>query len=224
MDNFNGKGKQMNYKNKQNLSKKNSYKKKTQKHNNFNKQSKIVSVIIIALVFLIPTLSNLFNNKTAISKLDRNNLEKAQVVKHVDGDTVHVKFEDGRIEKLRFIGVDAPELANEYREAEFYAEEASKYLRDLIYEKTIYLEKDVSDRDQYNRLLRYVWLESALDNVDFDNITKADLANHMVNAKLLVEGYAKLVTFPPDVKYHNFLREFNKEARKNSLGLWRKSN
>ena len=159
MDNFNGKGKQMNYKNKQNLSKKNSYKKKTQKHNNFNKQSKIVSVIIIALVFLIPTLSNLFNNKTAISKLDRNNLEKAQVVKHVDGDTVHVKFEDGRIEKLRFIGVDAPELANEYREAEFYAEEASKYLRDLIYEKTIYLEKDVSDRDQYNRLLRYVWLE-----------------------------------------------------------------
>lgn len=224
MDNFNGKGKQMNYKNKQNLSKKNSYKKKTQKHNNFNKQSKIVSVIIIALVFLIPTLKSLFNNKTAISKLGRNNLEKAQVVKHVDGDTVHVKFEDGRIEKLRFIGVDAPELANEYREAEFYAEEASKYLRDLIYEKTIYLEKDVSDRDQYNRLLRYVWLESALDNVDFDNITKADLANHMVNAKLLVEGYAKLVTFPPDVKYHNFLREFNKEARKNSLGLWRKSN
>lgn len=224
MDNFNGKGKQMNYKNKQNLSKKNSYKKKTQKHNNFNKQSKIVSVIIIALVFLIPTLNSLFNNKTAISKLDRNNLEKAQVVKHVDGDTVHVKFEDGRIEKLRFIGVDAPELANEYREAEFYAEEASKYLRDLIYGKTIYLEKDVSDRDQYNRLLRYVWLESALDNVDFDNITKADLANHMVNAKLLAEGYAKLVTFPPDVKYHDFLRDFNKEARKNGLGLWRKSN
>lgn len=224
MDNFNGKGKQMNYKNKQNLSKKNSYKKKTQKHNNFNKQSKIVSVIIIALVFLIPTLNSLFNNKTAISKLDRNNLEKAQVVKHVDGDTVHVKFEDGRIEKLRFIGVDAPELAKEYREAEFYAEEASKYLRDLIYGKTIYLEKDVSDRDQYNRLLRYVWLESALDNVDFDNITKADLANHMVNSKLLAEGYAKLVTFPPDVKYHNFLREFNKEAREDDLGMWRKSN
>lgn len=208
------KGPEVNYKTKH----------KPQKHNDFNKQSKIVSVIIIALVFLIPTLSSVFNNKTNTSKLDRSNLEKAQVVKHVDGDTVHVKFEDGRIEKLRFIGVDAPELANEYREAEFYAEEASEYLHNLIYGKTIYLEKDVSDRDQYNRLLRYVWLESALDNVDFENITRNDLANHMVNAKLLADGYAKLVIFPPDVKYHNFLREFNKEAREGDLGLWKKRN
>ena len=212
MSNF--KGSELNYKTKH----------KPQKHNDFNKQSKIVSVIIIALVFLIPTLSSVFNNKTNTSRLDSSNLEKAQVVKHVDGDTVHVKFEDGRIEKLRFIGVDAPELASELREAEFYAEEASEYLHSLIYGKTIYLEKDVSDRDQYNRLLRYVWLESALENVDFDNITKTDLANHMVNAKLLADGYAKLVTFPPDFKYHNFLREFNKEARESDLGLWKKRN
>lgn len=212
MNNY--KGPQVNYKTKH----------KPQKHNNFNNQSKIVSVIIIALAFLIPTVSSLFNNRANTSKLDSNNLEKVQVVKHVDGDTVHVKFADGRIEKLRIIGVDAPKLASEFREAEFYAEEASEYLHDLIYGKTVYLEKDVSDRDQYNRLLRYVWLESAVDNVDFDNITKTDLANHMVNAKLLADGYAKLVTFPPDVKYHKFLRDFNKEAREEDLGLWSKRN
>ncbi len=194
---------------------------KAQKQNKYNKQSKIVSAVIIALAFLIPTLNSLFN-KHNTNKLDSNNLVEAQVVKHVDGDTVYVKFEDGKIGKIRIIGVDAPELAKENRAAEFYAKEASEYLHDLIYGKTVYLEKDVSDRDQYGRLLRYVWLESSLNNVDFDNITETDLVNHMVNAKLLANGYAKLVTFPPDVKYHESFRKFNKEAREDNLGLWSK--
>ena len=65
------------------------------------------------------------------------------------------------------------------------------------------LEKDVSETDQFGRLLRYVWLESA-----------------MVNATLVEEGYAMASTYPPDVKYAGLFASLQAQARAAGRGLW----
>ncbi|HQW51790.1 MAG TPA: thermonuclease family protein, partial [Tepidiformaceae bacterium] len=67
------------------------------------------------------------------------------------------------------------------------------------------LEKDVSDRDQYRRLLRYAWLDDG----------------RMVNEELLEAGMARVVTFPPDVKYHDArLLPAQRAASRAGLGIW----
>lgn len=66
------------------------------------------------------------------------------------------------------------------------------------------LEKDVSESDQYGRLLRYVWRTDST----------------MVNAILVAEGYAQVATYPPDVKYADRFLELQREARAEGRGLW----
>ncbi|MGI9951991.1 thermonuclease family protein [Moorellaceae bacterium AZ2] len=118
-----------------------------------------------------------------------------QVTKVVDGDTVEVRFGDGRQEKLRLIGVDTPESTIQQ---EPYGKEASSFTRSKLLGRTVYLEKDVSERDKYGRLLRYVWLEKP------GSLTKSEIRNKMFNAILLLNGYAQVATYPPDVKYVDY--------------------
>ena len=74
--------------------------------------------------------------------------------------------------------------------------------------ETIYLEKDVSETDDYGRLLRYIYLEDGT----------------FYNEKIVKEGYAFAGTYPPDVKYNEILQDAERFARKNNLGLWGESN
>jgi micrococcal nuclease len=69
--------------------------------------------------------------------------------------------------------------------------------------KTVELEKDVSETDDFGRLLRYVWV-----------------GQEMVNATLVREGYAVSSTYPPDVKYQDLLLSLQREARQAGRGLW----
>ncbi len=71
--------------------------------------------------------------------------------------------------------------------------------------------KDVSDRDKYGRLLRYVWLEEP---------DKSKLEEQMFNAILIKEGYGSVMTYPPDVKYSKTFVGIEKKARENNKGLW----
>ncbi|HYH55038.1 MAG TPA: thermonuclease family protein [Anseongella sp.] len=120
-----------------------------------------------------------------------------------DGDTFVLK--DG--EKVRLIGIDAPETPQSYKQRNFhYGIEARDYLEELIESRRVKLEFDREKRDRYGRLLAYVWLESGL----------------FINAHLIREGYARVVTFPPNVKYHDELIRFEDEARKAKRGLWKK--
>ena len=79
----------------------------------------------------------------------------------------------------------------------------------------MYLEKDVSNTDKYGRLLRYVWMNIP-SNIDDENIQK-----NLFNAQLLLEGYAKLATYPPDVKYVDYLKNYQEISRKENKGLWK---
>ncbi|HSN58681.1 MAG TPA: thermonuclease family protein [Clostridiaceae bacterium] len=133
--------------------------------------------------------------------------EKAVVTRVVDGDTVVLS--DGS--RVRFIGMDTPESTTT---TEFYGNEASDYAKGMLTGKTVYLEKDVSETDRYGRLLRYVWLSIP------NEISDSEIRSRMFNAILVLEGYAQSSTYPPDVKYQEYLTRYNSEARNAGKGLW----
>jgi len=129
----------------------------------------------------------------------------------VDGDTIVVTI-NGTEEKIRFIGVNTPESVGRYsKKPQPYGKEASAYTKAQLDGKTVYLQKDVSDRDKYGRLLRYVWLEEP---------DKSKLEEQMFNAILIKEGYGSVMTYPPDVKYSKTFVGIEKKARENNKGLW----
>jgi micrococcal nuclease len=105
------------------------------------------------------------------------------VVHVVDGDTIHVEL-DGRIEKVRYIGVNAPEIHHPTKGEEPGGREAREVNRRLAEGKAVRLELDVRERDRNGRLLAYVFVDGT-----------------MVNAELVRLGYAQVMTVPPNVRY-----------------------
>jgi len=127
---------------------------------------------------------------------------EALATRVIDGDTIEVEIE-GESYKVRYIGIDTPELHHPEKPVEYYAQEAYEKNRELVEGQTVYLEKDVSETDQYGRLLRYVYV-----------------GDTFVNAYLVQQGYALVSTYPPDVKYQERFLELQREAREAGRGLW----
>jgi micrococcal nuclease len=134
-------------------------------------------------------------------------LETVVIARVVDGDTFELK--DGR--KVRLVGVNTPESTTR---TEPYGKIASDYTKKQLTGKTVYLEKDVSDTDQYGRSLRIAWISPP------SKISEAEIRSKMYNAALVLGGYAEPSTYPPDVKYASYFRKFAEEARKAKKGLW----
>jgi len=133
--------------------------------------------------------------------------ERAALVRVVDGDTIRVRI-DGREERVRYIGMDTPELnLGNPATPEPYAVAATEANARLLAGGSLVLERDVSERDRYGRLLRNVWLE-------------AGGRWTLVNLALVAEGFAAVATFPPDVKYVDALLAAQRAARKAGRGLW----
>ncbi len=142
------------------------------------------------------------------SGLPIDGLEQAVVERVVDGDTLIV-WRDGHAdtERLRYIGVDTPESVDPDRPVECYGSEATDANIELVDGAVVWLEQDISDTDQYGRLLRYVYVEH-----------NGDLL--FVNQELIRQGVATVVTFPPDTRYTAVLRAAQDEARAAGRGLW----
>ncbi len=168
-----------------------------------------ISVVVLAVIALINVYNYYFSESNDITGFD-----KASVTKHVDGDTIYVRLENGEEEKIRMIGVNTPETKHPTKGVEAYGKEASDFTREYLKDRVVYLEKDVSDRDRYNRLLRYVWLEVP------ENKSDEEISGKLFNAILVKEGYANVSTFPPDVKYEDVFLMLEGEARENNMGLW----
>ena len=126
----------------------------------------------------------------------------ARVVRIIDGDTIEVDI-DGRRDRVRLIGINTPETKHPTKGIEPYGPEAEARTAQLLASKAIVLERDVTDRDHYRRLLRYVWLDEAL-----------------INAQLVEEGYAQVTTYPPDVRYADRFLELQRAAQAAGRGLW----
>ena len=128
------------------------------------------------------------------------------VVDVYDGDTITVRLETGDVEKVRLIGMDAPELrTNRHGEADLvYGPAAGLYLTALVGGKTVDLVLGVKERDGYGRLLAYVYLDGVF-----------------INLEMVKAGYAKVYTYPPDVAHAAEFLAAERQARAEGRGLWR---
>ena len=136
-----------------------------------------------------------------------NTKEKVKFSKCVDGDTA--KFErNNKVFTLRFLAVNTPETKSPKKGVEFYGKEASKYTCDRLEKaKTIEIEYDKnSDKsDRYGRKLGWVFLD--------DKLLQKDLVEN---------GYAKVEYVYGKYKYLDELKELEKKAKKEKIGLWQK--
>ena len=124
------------------------------------------------------------------------------VVRVVDGDTVHVRLGD-RIEKVRYIGVNTPEIHHPRKGEQPGGPEAHAVNRRLIEGKRVRLELDVQPRDRYGRMLAYVWVGPM-----------------MINAELVRLGYAQVMTVPPNVRHQALFLKLQRDAREAGRGLY----
>jgi len=129
-------------------------------------------------------------------------LETAKVVKVIDGDTIDVLI-DGNEYRVRYISINTPETHHPTKGVEPFGPEAAEANKALVAGKTVKLETDVSETDQYGRLLRYVYVDALL-----------------VNEELLRLGMAQVATFPPDVKYVDRFLAVQREAQEAGVGMW----
>ncbi len=124
------------------------------------------------------------------------------VAKVVDGDTIDVVC-NGITERVRYIGIDTTETVDPRKEVQCFGKEASKQNSALVTGKKVRLEKDITDYDRYGRALRYVYVDDVF-----------------INLELVRGGYARVYTYPPDVKHDSTFLEAQKEAMSVRAGLW----
>ncbi len=124
----------------------------------------------------------------------------AEVVQIADGDTITVRvgLEEYR---LRYIGINAPEMDSETQLE--LARQARDLNRQLVAEQSVLLLRDTSETDQYDRLLRYVFIDDTF-----------------VNYELVRRGLARARDYPPDTACSATLAEAERLAREEGLGIW----
>jgi micrococcal nuclease len=129
----------------------------------------------------------------------------ATVERIVDGDTIVVKI-DGRRDRVRLIGIDTPETKKENTPVQCFGPEATEYTTTLLPAGTpIHLERDVVARDDFDRLLAYVYV--AADGT-------------FVNLEIVRHGFARPLTIRPNVAHSDEFVEAARVAERDNIGLW----
>jgi micrococcal nuclease len=141
--------------------------------------------------------------------------EEGVVVRAIDGDTIEVRItarvpgpgagttKVGQIVGVRLLGIDTPESVDPNSPVECFGQEASAATEVLLEGRTVRLVKDVEDEDSFGRQLRYVYI-----------------GHEMVNARLVVNGYASTLTYPPNVRHAALFSHLQRDARTRQRGLW----
>ena len=188
-----------------------------------NKHKIILTVLGLLLVFVMSLHAGeplkIYNSGNWGFKIPfGRNYDYANILvrRVVDGDTL--VLENG--ERVRLIGIDTPEMhesnkldrdsqrsGEDKRVIQELGRRAYIFTRNLVEGKRVSLEFDLERQDQYERLLAYVYLK--------------DLNHTFVNAEIVKEGYASLMTIPPNVKYADLFSRLYQEARANRRGLWK---
>lgn len=134
--------------------------------------------------------------------LNRNTFD-AEVVSVTDGDTIKVRI-NGQVESVRFLLVDTPETNHPRLGEQPFGQEAKDFTKKMLEGKTVQLEKDVSDRDKYGRLLYYLYVDGK-----------------SVQEELLRNGLARVAyVYAPNTKYVDQYYEIQKEAQRKGIGIW----
>jgi micrococcal nuclease len=126
----------------------------------------------------------------------------AYVVRAVDGDTIEVGF-DGRLEDVRYIGVDTPETVKPDTPVQCFGPRASSFDHRLVEHRRVRLVFGVERRDIYGRLLAYVYI-----------------GHRFVNAELVRRGLARTLAIPPNTRHRALFRRLELAAARAGRGLW----
>jgi micrococcal nuclease len=120
-----------------------------------------------------------------------------KVLYNHNGDTLTVEI-NGKAERVRLIGIDSQKIGKGA-----LSEEAQLFLEKMTKGKTIKIDTDIQERDQFQRLLGYAYVDGKF-----------------INQELLKEGFATIHVVAPNVKYLDSLGKAQKSAREMGKGIW----
>ena len=164
---------------------------------------KKLKLILFSVLIFIILISFLIKRTPYIFKREGTD-ETGIVMKVYDGDTIRVRFLNGKEEKIRFIGVNCPELDDEREEIRIFAHIAKRFTFVNLYKKKVILTYDWELRDKYGRVLAYIWL-------------KNDLFNEIIIKKGFAFAFLK---FPFKREFQMRFKKAEEWARINKKGLW----
>lgn len=168
----------------------------------FRLKKRQYKLLITLIAFTIILVSSRFNPQTKKAVMGASTNEY-QVINVEDGDTITVLM-NGEKETVRFIGVDTPETKDPRKQVQCFGKVASAFTKSKLNGATVRLETDPlsTNRDRYDRLLRYVYKQDEL-----------------VNAELIKQGYGFAVRAFPFTKMEEFVG-YEKSAENSNAGLW----
>ena len=157
-------------------------------------------IFLITLIFV----STFYGFKYHERQASTDKFIAAKVIRVIDGDTIVCQVDDLQ-QTVRLIGIDTPESVHPDASKNTEAGAVASYItKEFLTGKNIYLETDVQVNDKYGRLLAYVWLDKP------EKISDQDISEKMYNYILLKNGYAKVMTVPPNIKYSDQFRKISK--------------
>ena len=164
----------------------------------------IFAIISLLLVSLLQLTRTYIASPPAVKSAAVYLHSDYQVTKVDDGDTIIIDM-NGAAEKVRFIGVDTPETKDPRKVVQCYGKLASEFTKNKINNQRVRLEADElnTNRDRYNRLLRYVYLPDGT----------------LLNAEIIRQGYGFAYTSFPFTQKEEF-KQLEDFARTNNIGLW----
>jgi micrococcal nuclease len=167
----------------------------------------LVLGVVAAGIIAVALLTESRRTVTPVADGPTDGVE-AMVAHVTDGDTIVVTLEGTR-ERVRYIGLDAPEVANaqEGTPAECGGDDAREANADLVSGREVVLERDVSDRDRFGRLLRHVWITDGTGWL-------------LVGERLVEAGAVEARSYPPDTTRDAGLDDAERRARDAGLGIW----
>lgn len=140
---------------------------------------------------------------------DFSEIEIVELREVIDGDTIRVEnIESNEVFKVRYLGIDTPEMEGESYETCF-EEEAKEKNEELVSGKKLLLEYDRDRYDQFGRNLAYVY-----------TLNEEGEKETFVNLNLLEEGYARFYLDKQNTLFQEEFIEASNEAHENFLGLW----
>lgn len=179
--------------------------------------------LLIALIFILAGITTALTREATPPPLDPgfdyfgalpwelpDDARKMVVDKVHDGDSINlIEPGDTWWEKYRLIGIQAPEIEG-YKDEECYGEDATAFLKSLLPKgTTVWVQRDISNTDTHDRFLRHVFIRDK-DTGEY----------YLLSEILVLGGYAKAKSYPPDTLYDDVLADAQQAARKSDAGLW----
>lgn len=164
----------------------------------------LILVAIVTVFFLNIDFQEILLRFQSKDELNLKEIQ-AEIVEIIDGDTFVVKTYDDAIEKVRLLLIDTPESVHPKEEKQLFSEEVLEYIESIVQKgDKITLELGEKERDKYDRLLAYVWVN-----------------NINLNKQLVEKGYARVAYVEePNTKYLEEFIQAENVAKENKCNIW----